>query len=159
MQSTAAIGSLRMAKEYLSAATRIQAPPRSEIEAFRLRLSWPAYFLVGHAIELSLKGYLLAQGMSTSQLRSRAYGHDLSALLAECRRRRMGLRVKLSPNELAGIRALDVVYSAKEFEYVVEGGRHLPPYGLVHTVATRLCEGLYDYYRNQLKAAHEKNCS
>ena len=145
VSNSAPFGSLRLAKEYLAAATRIQAPATNEIDALRQRISFPAYFLVGHSIELSLKAFLLGRGMKISALRSRSFGHDLEALVSEARRRRIGLHVKLSAKEVKGIKVLNDCYAAKEFEYAVTGLRHLPPYQLVHATATRLSETLQSY--------------
>jgi hypothetical protein len=42
----------------------------------KTRFVLPMYFLLGHAIELTLKAYLLASGVSAATLRNRV-GHDL----------------------------------------------------------------------------------
>jgi hypothetical protein len=136
---------LRLASEYLTAADSVLQPTSSPAEELRQRLSLPAFFLVGHAIELALKAFLLARGSTVSQLRSRAYGHSLIALLAEARRRKLGKLVKLSRDELAAIHVLNQMYAAKEFEYVVNGVRGLPHYFVAHSTASRLCRGLRDH--------------
>jgi hypothetical protein len=134
----------RAAQEYLSAAGLVKRPAGTEVEAFTQRLCFPAYYLVGHAIELALKAFLLGRGMSVSKLRSKTYGHS-SALLLKARRRRLGLVLKLKPSEVAAIRTLDECYSAKEFEYVVNGARRVPPYALAYPTASSLCTGLRAY--------------
>ena len=147
MPNTAPIGFLRVANDYLRAARTVQQPPVSELEALRQRISLPAYFLVGHASELALKAFLLGRGHTITELRSRKYGHDLAALIAESRKRKLGREVRLSARELDCLRLLNECYSAKEFEYAINGYRRLPSYALVFSTATKLCEGLQGYCR------------
>ena len=147
MRNTAPIGALRLASEYLAAATRVLTPPTSELEALRMRISFPAYFLVAHSIELSLKAFLLGRGMTKQELRSSKYGHRLDVLSTEARRRRLGIEVQLLRTEIEGISVLNRCYSAKELEYVEEGFRTLPSYALVHEVAGKLCHDLQPYVR------------
>jgi HEPN domain len=52
--------------------------PRSRLSS----LSWPRYFMLCHAIELSLKAFLSAHGATTEQLRTE-FGHDLTKLLSD----------------------------------------------------------------------------
>ena len=147
MRNTAALGSLSLASEYLAAATIVLPPPTTDLEALRMKISFPAYFLVGHSIELSLKAFLLGRGVTKDQLKSRIFGHKLDALLTEARRRRLGNEVKLPQVETRAIVELNYCYSVKEFEYVEVGYRRLPSYALVHRVAGRLCHGLQAYVR------------
>lgn len=51
----------------------------------------PVEFLLWHAIELFLKSFLLADGLSEQVLRSRAYGHNLTALTEEAKKRGLPL--------------------------------------------------------------------
>ena len=99
----------------------------------RLRLSFPAYFLVGHAIELSLKAFLLGRKVGVAELRSRKYGHNLEALLRQSRRRQIGREVPLNMKEVQAVLLLNECYCAKELEYVVVSLRSLPSYALIHT--------------------------
>lgn len=147
MRNTAPLGSLRLASEYLAAATRVLPPPTTDLEAFRMKISFPAYFLAGHSIELSLKAFLLGRGTTKEELRSRKFGHKLDALLVEARRRRLGNEVKLPRDEAGAIVELNYCYSGKELEYVETGYRRLPSYALVYRAADRLCHGLQTYVR------------
>lgn len=140
--NTAPFGCLRVAREYFDSATLVQRPAESYAQALRQKLSFPAYFLVGHAIELALKAFLLGRGMTIDILRSRKYGHNLDALLSEARRRKLGTFVKLSNAELQAIVVLNQCYSAKEFEYSATGVRRLPHYADIYAIADRLTRGL-----------------
>ena len=45
---------------------------------------WARFLLIGHAVEVALKAYLLPRGWKMDDLRKR-FGHDLVALLAEAK--------------------------------------------------------------------------
>ena len=140
-----AIGTSRLARQFLAAALKVQAPAQTELEEFRQEVSLVAYYLVGHSVELALKTFLIGRGVSIELLRGRKYGHNLAALLTECRRRRMGTVVKLSARELNVIRLINEMYVAKELEYRVTGSRALPRYAEVVSLAERLCKGVEFY--------------
>lgn len=50
-------------------------------------LSYPAYFLLAHAVEVILKSYLAAKGVAKRDLRHKPYGHDIDYIFSECERR------------------------------------------------------------------------
>ena len=101
--------------------------------------------LLGHSIELSLKAFLAARGVSVADLKSRKYGHDLKALLTEARKRRLGLEVKLTPVDIGVIKLLNFDYVAKRFEYRETGVYHLPLINLAEEVTLKLVKGLKKY--------------
>lgn len=45
----------------------------------------PVAFLFSHSAELCLKGFLISEGLTLGELRSKKFGHRLSELLNECR--------------------------------------------------------------------------
>jgi len=47
-------------------------------------IDWARYALIGHAVEVGLKSYLLAHGLKRKKLQKK-FGHDLDALLAEAK--------------------------------------------------------------------------
>lgn len=67
----------KRATEYLEAAERLLGSPGPE-------LSYPLFYLLTHAMELSLKAYLAARGISKRDLMGRKIGHDLLVLLSRC---------------------------------------------------------------------------
>ena len=107
------------AKEFLSATNVVKDPRESNNGRIDFSLIVPAYYLVGHSIELSLKSYLAAKGYKVSELRSKKYGHDLEKLLIEARRRNLGREVKLSKHQVKAIKLLNDTYKSKRFEYLV----------------------------------------
>ena len=116
---TTSAGLWRFAKEYAVAADVAQ-------KAVGQRFSHPAYFLHGRAIELALKAFLVARGTPYSKLRNRPFGHDLSALLKEARRRKLGQFAKFGAKEIAAISQLNNEYASKNLEYIVTGTFSIP---------------------------------
>ena len=145
MTNTAPLGVVNFSKQFLAAARSTQEPEKSVAQEIGQRLSLVAYYLAGHSIELSLKAFLLGRGLPIETLRSRKYGHDLSALLLESRKRKLGNCVKLSRRELAVVHTLNDCYAAKELEYLFHGTRTLPPYSQVVALATKLHDGVAPY--------------
>ena len=102
----------------------------------------PAYYLLGHSIELSLKAFLLGRGVPLTKLKSKTFGHDIKALLTESRNHRLGSEVKLDPREIGVIILLNHDYVAKRFEYRETGTYHLPYDWLTQNIADKLVKGL-----------------
>ncbi|MBU4118362.1 MAG: hypothetical protein KJ555_06360 [Proteobacteria bacterium] len=152
-----ALKTARFSQQFLAAALKVQAAPRTEREALVQQPSLVAYYLLGHAIELALKSYLLVRGLSPNDLRRWAYGHKLDVLLAECRRRRFGIAVKLTPPELKLIQHFSEIYAGKELEYQFGGTRALPQYADLVSLTERLSEGVFEYAKRKHKANRSVN--
>lgn len=90
-------------------------------------VSLPAYFLLGRSVELSLKAYLLGCGTQISDLRSRKFGHNLSALLNAALELGLQREVPLEEIEVGAIKLLSYDYMEKRFEYRVTGGTYYLP--------------------------------
>ncbi len=144
-QLTSAFGLWRYAEQYLSAALEIQQSAGSIAERIAQNISIPAYFLVGHSVELSLKAFLRAKGMSVNELASKGYGHNLESLLRESKRRKLGVAVRLKKADVDAILLLNQSYKPKELEYIVTGYRQLPAYDVLAACATKLVTGLKSY--------------
>lgn len=110
-------------------------------------------------MELSLKAYLRGKEYSLEVLKASArkngFGHDLSKLLDESRRRKVGREVKLNRNDMWVIRFVDDMYKHKEFEYGYVGTRQMPKLELVEAVARKLVSGLKDYCYRKSGLKHE----
>jgi len=142
---TAPLESLILGREYLDAARRAHPPPTTKLEELRVGHSTPAFFLVGHSIELALKAFLLGSRVSEEELKHRRLGHNLTALLTRAQALKLASEVALTEEETATIQMLDGIYSAKELEYRVVGMRTFPPYALIFAVADKLCTGLLPF--------------
>lgn len=106
-------------------------------------VSLPAYFLLGRSVELSLKAFLLARGVKASELKSRKYGHNLSALLDAALEHGILCEVKLEAIEIGVIRLLSYDYMEKRFEYRDTGGTyHLPLIDVTEQVSRKLATDL-----------------
>ena len=136
------------AESFLSAANVVKDSRRSNTGRTEFSLLLPAYYLVGHSIELSLKSFLAAKGYKVNELRSKKYGHDLKALLVEARKRKLGREVKLSKHQINAIKLLNDIYASKRFEYLEYGSYRLPAYGYIYDVAKHLNKGLAYYVSN-----------
>ena len=55
---------------------------------------WARYSLIGHAVEVGLKSYLMAHGYKRKKLLKK-FGHDLDALLAEAKDRGLAVSAKI----------------------------------------------------------------
>jgi HEPN domain-containing protein len=130
------------AEEFLEAATKVCKPPVTARNKLRLKINMTAYYLLGHSIELSLKAFLFGRGIKYNKLRYKPYGHDLSKLITVSRKRRLGVQVKLTNNEIDLIKLLSISYSAKLLEYTETGFYKLPEYGVLHEIATKLVAGI-----------------
>lgn len=136
---TTAFGLWRYAGDYLAAAKVVRAS-RGRDDIF-----FPAYFLVGHSIELAMKAFLRASGISVAALRSRTYGHDLERLIRESRKRKLGRLVKLSKNEVLAVCLLSATYKPKELEYIATGSCRLPILDELEGIAGKLVAGLQQF--------------
>ena len=76
----------------------------------------PLNFLMGRAIELALKAYLLSKSISMTVLRSK-FGHDLEAGLVLALEKGFNTEELATPTDQKVITGLNSHYSGKDFEY------------------------------------------
>ncbi len=74
-------------------------------------------FLMGRAIELGMKAYLLSKNTPMDSLRSRTIGHDLEAALALAVEKGFNTDEGAAPTDGQVIAVLNKHYSEKDFEY------------------------------------------
>lgn len=84
----------------------------------------PAEFLYWHAIELFLKSFLLADGMTLKELRGRDYGHDLTALTSTALKR--GLQLTSKDQEV--ISFMPTTADMIDLRYLKAGYRQVPEF-------------------------------
>lgn len=104
------------------------------------------YFLYGRGIELYLKAFLVARGNTAGDVRE-SYGHNLSQLLKEARRRKLGRFVPLNDSEVRAVQILSASYSDKQYEYPVLGGQVRPSHVIVKKVVSKMETGLQSFCR------------
>ena len=109
-------------------------------------VSLPTYFLFSRSIELSLKAFLLGCGMTAKELRSHAFGHNLTALLGEAAKRRLHDLVPLEPVESGVVELLSQEYLGTHLGYRISGDTyHLPLIEVTEEVARKLVGGLEEF--------------
>jgi hypothetical protein len=67
-------------------------------------------YLLGHALELFLKCFLMKAGLTTTVLKRKPYRHDLVALLAAAKARDLDRLVRVTPLLENAVGELAVVY-------------------------------------------------
>lgn len=75
------------------------------------------YYLYCRSIELALKAFLLAKGLSKQQVASQRLGHSLASLLAQARTHGLHLLVCMEPTWEEEVARADKQYTNKDFEY------------------------------------------
>jgi HEPN domain-containing protein len=134
-------GLVRYAAEFMEAALAADAK-MGERKGYELSAPIPVLFLIGQAIELALKAFLLSKDIPLKTLRSRDYGHQLHVCLRKAKE--MGLRdlVPLKDEEEESIKILDPLYSTKQLQYIVSGFKTFPIHGPLECGALRLIHGI-----------------
>jgi hypothetical protein len=117
----------------------------------------PPFYLYCHAIELSLKSFLIVCG--TTERHLRRIGHDLEAGLEAASSRGLGEVASLLAEEHAAIRVMNPYYRGKELEYLVTGFRSYPTLDLLQSCATKLVSAIEPYLRTQLARRPTSRCS
>jgi hypothetical protein len=100
----------------------------------------PVNYLIGHAIELGLKAYLLQQGVGLDRIIR--IGHRLCIAYEEARK--YGLDDHFKPEAGAGdlLGVLDALYSDKQFEYIETRPKTFPVFGPLQQFARGLILGV-----------------
>jgi hypothetical protein len=136
---TTPVGLARFATEFMEAA--LAADDKMGLKlGFESVAPTPVMFLVGQAIELALKAYLLAQGESLRSLR-RDYGHELHRSVRKCKELGFQPLLQLSEEEAKVLALLDALYSSKQLQYIVTGSKVYPMFGPLQRVALKLIHG------------------
>lgn len=136
---------LTEAIKFLQAANCVCKRPVTQKEKLTCGASRPAYYLVGHSIELSLKAFLMGRGLDIQKLRSKKYGHDLTKLIIESRKRKLGLEVKLEIKQINIIKNFSSIYKNKLLEYPEVGFYSFPLYTEIFEIGYNLIVGLREY--------------
>lgn len=109
----------------------------------------PKYFLWGRTIELALKSFLLAEGQTVTELRSKAFGHDLNTLLRDAKARGVSNLIGLNAIHSGIVQVLNLDYMSKRFEYRETGATyHLPDVTLTRQLVKRLLRGVEFHLKN-----------
>lgn len=106
-------------------------------------------YLLGHAIELYLKSFLLRAGLSSTLLKSKKnYGHNLEVLLDEARARGIEKLIRISPQTIEDLSKLNALYpeSLRYFSLLhLLTQPTIPPLARIFRFAKSLSKGLEKY--------------
>ena len=136
-----AIGMLRYSIEYFASAREADRTlgSRPGYEKFS---PMPVYFMMGQALELALKAYLLSVGVTEARLRK--IGHDLVKVASEAKAQGFAAAFRKQDHGLINI--LNGPYLAREFQYIRYGSKDLlflgPLTGLVVTCIRAAMEAI-----------------
>ena len=133
---TTSIGMARYATEFFEAALAAD-DKLGKKEGYDDIAPIPVMFLVGQAVELALKAYLLKKGVTLRKLRRR-YGHELHRSLRKAKELGLADVVHLSSEEEGILGLLDALYSTKELQYIVTGAEQFPIVGPLESVARKI---------------------
>jgi len=104
-------------------------------------VSLPTFFLLGRAIELSLKAFLLDTGCTSRELKD--FGHNLTTLYDVATRRGLPICARLEQLELGALDLLSQEYLGTRLGYRDTGGTYyLPRIDLAESAARRLVSGV-----------------
>ena len=107
----------------------------------RAGVSLPTYFLLGRAIELSLKAFLLHTGCTGQELKR--FGHNLTTLYGAANERELPAYARLEQLELGALDLLSQEYLSTRLGYRDTGGTYcLPRIDLAESAARRLVSGV-----------------
>lgn len=137
---TTPIGLARYACEFMEAALAADDKMGTK-EGYEIVAPVPVMFLVGQAIELALKAFLVARGITLRQLRT-DYGHELHRSLRKAKELGLLALVPLEPEDIDAIELLDRVYATKQLQYIVTGAKTFPVFGPLQRAALKLIHGV-----------------
>lgn len=132
---TTAIGLARYAKEYLEAAIVVEQEMGSKKEHVTVS-PIPAYFLLTHGIELTLKSYLRHAGLSVEDLSK--VGHDLKALYAKAQELGLDALYQMTAKDAEAFVLLVAVNEFHQLRYIQTGFKTFPLWGVAEPFAVRL---------------------
>lgn len=98
----------------------------------------PAYFLLTHGIELTLKAYLHYAGLTVEQLGARALGHDLRALYAKACELGLTDLYQLTAEDAEAFDLLVAVNEFHQLRYIQTGAKTFPLWSVAEPFAVRL---------------------
>lgn len=123
--------------EYLEAAIVVDQEMGSRKEYAHVS-PIPAYFLLTHGLELTLKAYLRHTGLTVEQLGARELGHDLAALYAKSRELGLDAKHLLTAEDTQAFDMLVAVNEFHQLRYIQTGFKTFPFWSVAEPLAVRL---------------------
>jgi hypothetical protein len=150
---TTPMGMIRYAHEFIESALVVDEKIGNR-RGYEIVAPIPALYLIGHAIELSLKAFLLSKGVDLKQIKN--LGHNLHDALRKAKELGLLENFKFNTVEESAFEMLNELYKTKQLEYIVTGYKQFPLFGLVEGFAVRLFNSVsitVEYYK-QLEGYH-----
>lgn len=138
---TTALGMARFAAQFYAAAIAADDVVGLD-KGYEAHAPPPVSYMVGHAIELALKAYLLHQGAPLKAIRR--LGHNLETAFAKAEAKGLGSIMTVSAQDRSVLKILNALYSDKQLEYSVTGFKTFPVFGPMQTLAYRLINSVLD---------------
>lgn len=135
-QRTTPIGMARYAGEFHEAAIAAD-DILGKKSGYEIIAPIPVLYLIGHAMELSLKAFLLHQGVTLRELKTH-FGHDIGKCLKKAKELKLLDLVEFDDHELSAFSVLNTLYSTKQLEYIVTGAKQFPVFGYLQTMSKKL---------------------
>jgi len=136
---------LSNAIKFIQAANCVYRTPVTKREGLTCSAPLPAYYLIGHSIELSLKAFLMGRGLKIEDLKIKKYGHDLTNLIMASRKRKLGYEIKIKPRQINLLKNFGEIYKNKLLEYSESGLYIFSLYTEIFEIGYNLVMGLREY--------------
>jgi hypothetical protein len=136
---TTPVGMLRYAIEFYAAAIATDAAI-GDIDGYEITAPTPVNYLMGHAIELGLKAYLLQQGAELDRVIN--IGHRLCVAYEDARKAGLDAHFLPEGEDISVLVALDALYSDNQFGYIETGPKTFPVFGPLRHFARELLLGV-----------------
>lgn len=134
------MGMVRYGYEFLEAAFVVYERA-VQLDSRMLMPPVPALYLLGHGLELTFKAFLLSKGVSLEHLR-RKLGHDLEKAFTASKENGLDTLLQSHALEESVLTLLNVMYSAKELEYIVTGTKLIPHYPELQNFAVKIFDAV-----------------
>lgn len=103
----------------------------------------PAYYLISHCIEVTLKAYLRGAGVSLEDLKNpKKYGHNLEKCLKKALDKDVQKLIQISDIEKLAIEMINEYYMDKQLNYIKTGYKEFPQISVLVEFAERLLQSI-----------------
>lgn len=136
-ERTTAMGLARYAFEYIAAA-RVIDEQVGETPGYEKVSPVPAYFLISHGIELTVKAFLRHNGITVAELTDRKYGHNLHACFRKAKELGLTNIFTMSASDKSALELLVELNKRHELRYIRTGAKRFPSWAIVEPFAVRL---------------------
>jgi hypothetical protein len=150
------LGMLNSSTKWLNAAAHLIETSNDKLYP-GMEFSSPVYFMILHGLEVTLKSFLCARGISETRLRNlKEFGHDLRKLINEAEKKDLHKICPIGPAAQQRIRLIAEDYAGKHLQYFMGNSLHQWP--LAHELlqdVRDIRDAIENEFRAHLRAAHK----